>query len=214
MAPGAAVSILRRCGRQGIPQARLKGGPNRLSLRSVGGVGQTVHWRLSSGKDLKLFLNARKRKRTKGSTVERTHNEFFVGVLTFLLGLCLGTARAIRFVLWSRSCPNQAFVLVAWIPSPRGRGGGACLPFLKFWVPSAESPSPPPPPGGGRPRVGWDFFGENICNQNIHFAPEQWVARSGPYPSGTMLHLQHRGPGFESRALGYIRQQTQQAGRG
>ena len=24
------------------------------------------------------------------------------------------------------------------------QGGGACLPFWKFWVPSAETPSPPP----------------------------------------------------------------------
>ena len=36
-------------------------------------------------------------------------------------------------------------------------GGGACLPFWKSWVPSAESPSPP---GGGRPRVGWPFWGK------------------------------------------------------
>ena len=32
--------------------------------------------------------------------------------------------------------------LVACTPSPRG--GGACLSFWKFWVPSAESPPPPP----------------------------------------------------------------------
>ena len=35
---------------------------------------------------------------------------------------------------------------------PQG-GGGACLPFLKFWVPSAESP-PPPPVGVGQEWVG------------------------------------------------------------
>ena len=28
------------------------------------------------------------------------------------------------------------------------QGGGACLPFWKFWVPSAETPSPPPPGWG------------------------------------------------------------------
>ena len=36
------------------------------------------------------------------------------------------------------------------------QGGGGCLPafFLKFWVPSAESPSPPPPVGVGQEWVG------------------------------------------------------------
>ena len=52
---------------------------------------------------------------------------------------------------------DQAFFL--WLGYPPRGGGGACLPFLKFWVPSAESPSPPPA-GGGRPRVGWDFLGK------------------------------------------------------
>ena len=45
--------------------------------------------------------------------------------------------------------PCASLFLVAWIPSPRG--GGACLPFWKFWAPSAESP--PPPRGGGSPLV-------------------------------------------------------------
>ena len=72
------------------------------------------------------------------------------------------------------------------------QGGGVCLPFLKFWVPSAESPLPPP--GEGRPRVGWDFLGK-IFVTKIHFAPEQWVARSGQCPSGTTLHLHPRGLG-------------------
>ena len=42
------------------------------------------------------------------------------------------------------------------------QGGGACLPFWKFWVPSAESP---PPPGGGRPKVGWHFWGKIFVNK-------------------------------------------------
>ena len=36
---------------------------------------------------------------------------------------------------------------------PQG-GGVACLPFLKFWVPSAESPAPLPPVGVGQEWVG------------------------------------------------------------
>ena len=46
----------------------------------------------------------------------------------------------------SRGASLPSLFLVAWMPSPRG--GGACLPFWKFWVPSAESPSPPPPRWG------------------------------------------------------------------
>ena len=34
------------------------------------------------------------------------------------------------------------------------QGGGACLPFWKFWVPSAETPSPPPGVGVGQEWVG------------------------------------------------------------
>ena len=55
-------------------------------------------------------------------------------------------------------CAVQALFFSGLDTLPQG-GGGACLPFLKFWVPSAESPSPPPS-GGGRPRVGWDFLGK------------------------------------------------------
>ena len=41
---------------------------------------------------------------------------------------------------------------------PQG-GGGACLPFLKFWVPPAESP--PPPVGVGQEWVG-TFWGKHL----------------------------------------------------
>ena len=39
------------------------------------------------------------------------------------------------FALVLSPVPQASLFLVAWIPSPRG--GGACLPFWKFWVPSA-----------------------------------------------------------------------------
>ena len=55
--------------------------------------------------------------------------------------------------------PPSAQAFFEWLGyPPPGGGGAACLPFLKCWVPSAESP--PPPAGGGRPRVGWDFLGK------------------------------------------------------
>ena len=38
---------------------------------------------------------------------------------------------------------------------PQGRD--ACLPFLKFWVPSREPPFPLPPAGVGQQRVGTFF---------------------------------------------------------
>ena len=51
--------------------------------------------------------------------------------------------------------------LVAWIPSPRG---GGCLPaFFEFL--GALSGTTLPPPGGGRPRVGWDFWGKTFVTR-------------------------------------------------
>ena len=47
--------------------------------------------------------------------------------------------------------------------------GGACLPFWKFWVPSAESPPPPPPVGVGQEWVG--IFWEKYLEAKYSFCP-------------------------------------------
>ena len=46
-------------------------------------------------------------------------------------------------------------------------------------------PPPPPPVGVGQEWVG--IFWGNICEQNLHSVPEQWIPRSGQYPSGSIL---------------------------
>ena len=68
------------------------------------------------------------------------------------------------------------------------------------WAGAWLGPTLPPPPGGGRPRVGWVFLGKTFVTK-IFLSPLS-SGSSVQNPVGTILHLQPRSPGFESRALG------------
>ena len=66
---------------------------------------------------------------------------------------CVGTKLQAR----PRSASGPSLFLVAWIPSPRG---GGCLPAFLEILGALSGITLPPPLGGGRPRVGWHFWGK------------------------------------------------------